>query len=359
VSPRQNKRDLPWRHTKNPYLIWLSEVILQQTQVVQGLPYYLKFVEKYPKIENLANAPEDEVLKIWQGLGYYSRARNLHKTAKIIVENYHRKFPNTYTEIRALPGIGDYTAAAIASFAFDLCYPVLDGNVSRVISRMFGVVTPIDTPLGKSELMKILNKQIDKKDPAEFNQAIMELGSICCKPRNPWCVSTPLNNNRTLSRSDVCPFQKNCYAFRHDVVETLPIKKNKTAVKPRRLDYLVCIENDEIWIKKRTEKDIWQGLYDFPEMDFRVLRTPTQNKTDKDTPLRLLWSCEHLLSHQKLSISFWKTEKLPENLKSSAQKVPVSQFFEFGVPKPVHNFIIQNQLVVKNVNKKGSNVKNF
>ncbi|MCL2412792.1 MAG: A/G-specific adenine glycosylase [Bacteroidales bacterium] len=333
----QNKRDLPWRHTKDPYLIWLSEVILQQTQVVQGLPYYLNFSEKYPTVQDLANAPEDEVLKLWQGLGYYSRARNLHKTAKIVTEKYIGVFPNSYDEIRALPGIGDYTAAAIASFAFDLCYPVLDGNVSRVISRMFGVTTPIDTSVGKAEMMKILNKQIDKKNPGEFNQAIMEFGSICCKPRQSLC-------------SD-CPFQKNCYAFRHEVVDTLPIKKNKIVVKPRRLDYLVCIEDNHIWIKKRTNKDIWYGLYDFPECD--------DVGAKHASPLRLLYSCEHLLSHQKLSIFFWKTEKLPKKSKAIAQKVPILQFFELAVPKPIHNFIAQNQHIAKIVKKKRPNVKKF
>ena len=329
----QNKRDLPWRHTKDPYFIWLSEVILQQTQVVQGLSYYLNFCETYPKIQDLANASEDDVLKLWQGLGYYSRARNLHKTAKIITENYNGKFPNTFEEIRALPGIGDYTASAIASFAFDLCYPVLDGNVSRVISRMFGVTMPIDTSLGKTELMKILNKNIDKKDPAEFNQAIMEFGSICCKPRQPLC-------------SD-CPFQKNCYAFRHDVIETLPIKKNKTVVKPRRLDYLVCIENDYIWVKKRVERDIWQGLYDFPEC------------SNEYKNLQFLYSFEHLLSHQKLSISFWKIEKLPQKLKSTAQKIPILQFFDLAMPKPINKFVTENQLIAKTVKKKCRNVKKF
>jgi A/G-specific adenine glycosylase len=329
---QQHKRDLPWRHTKDPYLIWLSEVMLQQTQVVQGQPYYLKFSEKYPKIENLANAPEDEVLKLWQGLGYYSRARNLHKTAKIVTEKYKGNFPNNYVEIRELPGIGDYTTAAITSFAFDLCYPVLDGNVSRVISRIYGVTEPIDTPFGKSELMKILNKQIDKKDPAEFNQAIMEFGSICCKPRNPLCSE--------------CVFQKNCYAYKHDVVETLPIKKNKTTVKPRRLDYLVCIENDSIWIKKRVNKDIWQGLYDFPEAEH------IDNKK-----MILLSSFEHLLSHQKLSIYFWKIEMLSKKQKSSAQKIKISQFFEFAMPNPINKFSTQNQFVIKLVDKKISNVK--
>ena len=350
----QNKRDLPWRHTKNPYFIWLSEVILQQTQVVQGLPYYLNFCEKYPIIQDLANAPEDEVLKLWQGLGYYSRARNLHKTAKIITEKHNGIFPNNYDEIRALPGVGDYTAAAIASFAFDLCYPVLDGNVSRVISRMFGVTAPIDTSTGKAELMKILNKQIDKKNPGEFNQAIMEFGSICCKPRQPLCLE--------------CPFQKNCYAFRHEVVETLPIKKNKTAVKPRRLDYLVCIEDDHIWVKKRTDRDIWQHLYDFPEMDLPRHcegKSPKQSMSGllrsarNDDQMQLLYTCEHLLSHQKLTISFFKTEKLPQNLKSTAQKIPILQFFELAVPKPIHNFASQNQHIAKVVEKKRPKLKKF
>ena len=337
---------------------------MQQTQVVQGLPYYLKFSEKYPKIEDLAIAPEDEVLKLWQGLGYYSRARNLHKTAKIIVEKHNGVFPNTYSGIRALPGVGDYTAAAIASFAFDLCYPVLDGNVARVVSRMFGVITPIDTAAGKAELMRVLSRNIDKKNPAEFNQAMMEFGSICCKPRNPLCVSTSLN--------DRCPFQKNCYAHKHDVIETLPIKKNKIAVKPRRLDYLVCVEDDCVWVKKRTGRDIWQGLYDFPEVGTSTASTgsaasvsaniavPADIAVVADVELvetSPIWSCEHLLSHQKLSISFWKTEKLSKKLKSSAQKVPISQFFELAMPKPIHNFMSDYDLIAKVVKKKYSNVK--
>ena len=246
---------------------------MQQTQVIQGLPYYIKLSDKYPRIEDLARASEDEVLKLWQGLGYYSRARNLHKTAKLITEKHYGVFPSSYSEIRALPGVGDYTASAIASFAFDLNYPVLDGNVMRVVSRIFGVAMPVDTASGKAELMHILNKQIDKKNPAEFNQAIMEFGSVCCKPRQPLCASgasapsSDRTRTRSLSGVKECPFQKNCYAYKHDVVETLPIKKNKTEVKPRRLDYLVCVEDDCVWVKKRTKRDIWQGLYDFPEAD--------------------------------------------------------------------------------------------
>jgi len=331
-------------------LIWLSEVILQQTQVVQGLSYYLNFCSKYPTVEQLANAPEDEVLKLWQGLGYYSRARNLHKTAKIITEKHNGVFPNNYEEIRALPGVGDYTASAIASFAFDLCYPVLDGNVSRVISRMFGVITPIDTSAGKTELMNILNKQIDKKNPGEFNQAIMEFGSMHCKPRNPLCSE--------------CLFQKNCYAFRHEVVDTLPIKKNKIIVKLRRLDYLVCVERGFIWVKKRTERDIWQGLYDFPECRGEPTCSPNNDLSQLPakgehvgSPLQFLYTCEHLLSHQKLTIFFWKTKKLPKNLKSSAQKIPISQFFDLATPKPINNFISHNQLIAKPVDKKCPNVK--
>jgi A/G-specific adenine glycosylase len=214
---------------------------------------------------------------------------------------------------------------------------------------MFGVTEPIDTLLGKSELMKILNKQIDKKDPAEFNQAIMEFGSICCKPRNPLCSE--------------CQFQQKCYVFRHYHVGAenfppLPIKKNKIAVKPRRLDYLVCIENDEIWIKKRRNKDIWQGLYDFPECR-GVLHTPPQANSQKgvcNTPLPI-WTTNHLLSHQKLSIFFWKTEKLPQKLKSSAQKIKISKFFEIGTPIPINKFATHYQLITKHVKKKSPNVK--
>ncbi|MDR2906834.1 MAG: A/G-specific adenine glycosylase [Bacteroidales bacterium] len=331
----QNKRDLPWRKTGNPYFIWLSEIILQQTQVIQGLPYYLNFTSKYPKITDLANAPEDEVLKLWQGLGYYSRARNLHKTAKIVSEIYGGIFPNHYDEIRDLPGIGDYTAAAITSFAFNLCYPVLDGNVARVISRMFGVVTPVDTPAGKAEIMQILNRLINKKHPGEFNQAIMEFGAIHCKPRQPLC--------------ETCPFQSDCYALRHQTIDTLPLKKNKTAVKSRRLDYLICVENDFLWIKKRTNRDIWQHLYDFPEADEILAKTFKKRQ--------LLSYSEHLLSHQHLQISFWKVETLPEMLKSTAQKIPISEIFSYAMPKPINKFMSENHLSTKIVDKKTSNVK--
>jgi len=215
---------------------------------------------------------------------------------------------------------------------------------------MFGVITPIDTATGKAELMNILNKQIDKKNPGEFNQAIMEFGSLHCKPRQPLCLEYP--------------FQKNCYAFRHEVVGTLPIKKHKIAVKPRRLDYLVCVEGDFIWVKKRTNRDIWQGLYDFPEagesrhsvLDAESPCYGIAGQARNDGKI-LLHSCEHQLSHQKLSISFWKIEKLPKKLKSSAQKIPISQFFDLATPKPIHNFAIKNQLIAKIVKKKRPNVK--
>ena len=333
----QNKRDLPWRNTQDPYLIWLSEVILQQTQVVQGLSYYHHFSSTYPSIADLARASEDEVMKLWEGLGYYSRARNLHKTAKIVAENYGGIFPDRYEDIRALPGIGDYTAAAIASFAFDLCHPVLDGNVARVISRMFGMIMPIDTHAGRAELLRILNKQFDKQHPAEFNQAIMEFGAICCKPRQPLCAE--------------CPFQSDCYAFRHKTVEFLPMKKNKIVVKPRRLNYLICIEEGCIWIKKRTKSDIWRHLYDFPEADDKHLKKLRKSQ--------LLEVSEHQLSHQRLTISFWKTDSLPEKLQISAQKIPVAEFFSLATPKPINNFAVRNQLIAKPVEKKRPNVKKF
>ncbi len=331
----QNCRDLPWRRTKDPYLIWLSEIILQQTRVDQGLSYYLAFCSKYPTIKHLANAPEDEVMKLWQGLGYYSRARNLHKTAQIVTEKYKGKFPNTFSEIRALPGIGDYTASAVASFAFNLCYPVLDGNVARVIARLFGVIAPIDTLAGKAELMRVLNDLIDKKNPGEFNQAIMEFGAMHCKPKKPLCSN--------------CPFSKDCYAFKQSVVDILPMKKNKTVVKPRRLDYLICIEDQHLWLKKRTQSDIWKHLYDFPETDEK-----TAKKFKKS---QLLGTTQHLLSHQNLSIFFWKVESLSEMLKFSAKKVPISELFRYAMPKPISKFLSDNQHIAKPSKKKVPNVK--
>jgi A/G-specific adenine glycosylase len=228
-----NKRDLPWRNTANAYYIWLSEIILQQTRVAQGMPYYLSFVKAYPKIEDLANAPEDEVLKMWQGLGYYSRARNLHFTAKDIAANYGGKFPNDYQKILKLKGVGTYTAAAITSFAFDLPYAVVDGNVVRALSRIFGINTPFDTTIGKKQFKELTQELLIKENPSVYNQAIMEFGAMQCKPKSPDC--------------SVCPMRDFCEAYNNNTIAELPVKSKKIKVKNRFLHFLMI----EKWGKVR------------------------------------------------------------------------------------------------------------
>ncbi|MGZ4118512.1 MAG: A/G-specific adenine glycosylase, partial [Bacteroidia bacterium] len=246
----KNKRDLPWRNTKDAYLIWLSEIILQQTRVEQGMAYYLKFASNFPTIKHLAKADNDKVMKLWQGLGYYSRARNLHTTAQIVADKYKGKFPDTYEDILSLKGIGDYTAAAIASFAFNKARAVVDGNVYRVLSRVFGIETPIDSSKGKKEFYALANELIDKKNPALFNQAIMELGAIQCKPVNPDCSVCPLNNM--------------CFAFAKKRIADFPVKEKKTKVRDRYFNYIVLNYKGKTAINKRGAKDIWHNLHDFP-----------------------------------------------------------------------------------------------
>jgi len=248
---------MPWKGEKNPYLIWLSEIILQQTRVAQGLPYFERFKAAYPTITDLANAPEDEVLKLWEGLGYYSRARNLHFTAKDIRDNYEGIFPTKYEDILKLKGVGTYTAAAIASFAYDLPYAVLDGNVFRVLSRYFGIKEPIDTTNGKKKFTKLSQELLAKKRPAEYNQAIMDFGATQCVPANPKCK--------------ICPLVKSCVAQKEDLINQLPIKSKKLKKRSRFFHYLIISYGNQVWIRKRTEKDIWQGLYEFPLLETEKL----------------------------------------------------------------------------------------
>ncbi|MBL4704506.1 MAG: A/G-specific adenine glycosylase, partial [Flavobacteriales bacterium] len=248
-----HKRDLPWRKTKNPYKIWLSEIILQQTRIDQGTSYYLKFEAHYPTINDLANASEDEVLKDWQGLGYYSRARNLHGTAKHIVNELGGEFPNTYQEILKLKGVGDYTASAIASFCFGESEAVVDGNVYRVLSRYFGIETPIDSGKGKKEFKQLANQLICTENPSTFNQGIMEFGALQCKPKSPDCSQ--------------CPFQSSCVAYAKDKVGLLPIKEKKLKQRNRFFDYFLFLDNQQTILQQRTQKDIWQQLYEFPMIE--------------------------------------------------------------------------------------------
>jgi A/G-specific adenine glycosylase len=246
----KNKRELPWRQEVNPYFIWLSEVILQQTRVSQGLPYYLKFVKNYPSIQELADASEENILKDWQGLGYYSRARNMHSAAKTMVKKHKGEFPQTYNEILELQGIGPYTAAAIGSFAFNLPYPVVDGNVQRVVARIFGIEKPVNSSIGKKMIEEILGEVFDPKRPGDFNQAIMEFGAMHCKPQQPLCST--------------CPFNKECFALKNNLVQVLPVKEKKVKVRARYFLYVVPQKGKHEFIVKRIEDDIWKNLYQFP-----------------------------------------------------------------------------------------------
>lgn len=301
------------------------------------MSYYNRFIQKFPEIKYLAGASEDEVLKLWQGLGYYSRARNLHRCAKEIMEKHHGKFPESYEEIRALPGIGDYTAAAIASFAFHLPYPVLDGNVNRFLSRYFGIRIPINTGAAKKEFYSILQILIKDTGPHEFNQAIMEFGAIQCKPSSPDCTS--------------CPLQSSCYAFENNCVEQLPVKVNKQKVRNRYFYYLVIRNKDHLYLQKRTKKDIWQNLYEFPLIE-------TKKKLRIDSLLRIdAWNnlfnsiepvlqsvspeMKHVLSHQVLHTSFIelslndKAFREPDNWK----KVSMQDVQTYAVPRLIDKYL--------------------
>ncbi len=244
-----NTRSMPWKGEKNPYRIWLSEIILQQTRVEQGLAYYQKFLETFPTIQHLANAPEQEVFKCWEGLGYYTRCKNLIATAKKIAGELNGVFPSTYESIKELKGIGPYTAAAIASFAFDEPKAVVDGNVQRVLSRYFGISTPIDTTSGKKLYQELAQALIDTDQPAAYNQAIMDFGAVICKPQSPLCAN--------------CVQNEDCEAFKHDLVKQLPVKE-KTLVKSTRwLYYFIIVSDDHVYIRQRTGKDIWENLHEF------------------------------------------------------------------------------------------------
>ncbi|MBK9190214.1 MAG: A/G-specific adenine glycosylase [Crocinitomicaceae bacterium] len=290
---RQNQRELPWRSTKNPYHIWLSEVILQQTRVEQGMPYYNRFVEKFPAVKDLADASEDQVLNLWQGLGYYSRARNLHAAAKTVLQKHKGKFPSTYSEIMSLKGVGEYTAAAVASIAFDLPHAVVDGNVYRVLSRVFKVDTPIDSSAGKKEFQLLADELIDPKNPGTHNQALMEIGSLVCTPSKPDC--------------EHCPISHLCLSFADKTSLNYPVKQGKTKIRKRNFHYLVITDGKKVILKKRAEKDIWTGLYDFRMVESDESEKQIENQIRKLHPVSVNRELHltHILSHQKIEATFW------------------------------------------------------
>lgn len=299
---RQNSRKLPWRETKDPYFIWLSEIILQQTRVDQGMSYYLKFTTNYPSVEDLAKASEQQVLNDWQGLGYYSRARNLHATAKYISGELNNEFPNNYDEILKLKGVGPYTAAAISSFVFNERKAVVDGNVYRVLSRIFDIETPIDSSEGKKQFQELADSLISEENPGEFNQAIMEFGATYCVPSNPNC--------------DGCIFNMKCLGRENGNVQDRPIKVGKTKVRNRYFYYAVFSENKRICVKKRIERDIWQEMYDFPllESEHRLTEGELINHfwTEvKLKPYKISTEVCHVLSHQKIFAQFIHFDSIP------------------------------------------------
>jgi len=333
-----NARLLPWRQTNDPYKIWLSEIILQQTRVEQGMPYYSRFIENYKTVADLASAPLDEVLLLWQGLGYYSRARNLHKAANQVVEFFNGKFPDSHEKIKSLVGIGDYTAAAISSFAYNLPFAVVDGNVYRFLSRYFGITTPIDSSAGKKEFAELAQRLIDPKHPAMHNQAIMEIGSMVCKPSNPNC--------------NECPFQATCLAFNNSATNDFPIKSKKTKVRTRYFNYLLFKENELTLLTQRGEKDIWQGLFEFPliesesEIDLEVITQEIQNRfsLSKFEIIRTEKIFKHLLSHQTIFAKFWIVKADLKQLKIKDSKiVSLDNLKLFAMPQLIVKYLKNQQ----------------
>ncbi len=334
-----NKRDLPWRNTIDPYKIWLSEVILQQTRVQQGLPYFEKFVINYPTVTELARTEEMEVLKLWQGLGYYSRARNLLKTARYIQDKLEGKFPNNYSTLITLPGVGPYTAAAIASFSRNEKIAVVDGNVYRVLARIFGLDTPIDSTAGKKEFAQLATELISER-AADHNQAIMEFGAMVCKPKQPGC--------------DGCIFHETCVARLSGTHNELPVKAKKTAVKTRHFNYLVFNRNENTYLKQRKEGDIWQGLYDFPLIETTSqIEHPDQIISSKEfvewqtnAPVFMERSStyRHLLSHREILATFWEFH-LPRSDGSNNELVSIkrNEQTEYPLPQLIDNYLKNNK----------------
>jgi A/G-specific adenine glycosylase len=333
----QKKRDLPWRATSNPYEIWISEVVLQQTRVAQGLDYYERFLTRFPDIESLAKADIEDVMKVWQGLGYYSRARNLHAGAKHVLQQLSGIFPSNYDEIIKVKGIGEYTAAAIGAFAFNLPLAVVDGNVNRVISRIYGIHDPINTSLGIKKIKKIAATILDPARPGLHNQAIMEFGALQCTIRNPDCLSCPLKNE--------------CYAYKHLEVELLPVKINRQKVRDRYFHYLVIAYRNKVYIRKRSGKDIWQGLYDFPlietdhEVDEKELTlSPEWQHVFQHTLASIVNispGYRHQLTHQRIHARFFliNVEKEPDLPGEGMFLIEKKDIHKYPVAKLIENYL--------------------
>jgi A/G-specific adenine glycosylase len=324
-----HKRILPWSKTRDPYFIWLREVMLQQTRVEQGASYYQKFISKYPTVTDLANASLDEVYKNWEGLGYYSRAKNLLITAQTVRDDYKGKFPVDYHKILSLKGIGEYTAAAIVSFAYDQPYSVLDGNVFRVLSRYFGVEHPIDTTIGKKYFKKLAQDCLDVEQPAQYNQAIIDFGAVICKPKLPLC--------------NHCPFSSECIAYHQDRISDLPFKSKKMIKQNRYFNYLVLIQNEKVYIQQRNKKDIWQHLFQFPliESEDKLLSKEELPKEMIDLASIINESklYSQTLTHRNIYAKFFELEG--NNFSPSNEWVLVNfeELKNYGFPKIIKDYL--------------------
>jgi A/G-specific adenine glycosylase len=332
-----NKRELPWRDISDPYLIWISEIILQQTRVNQGMSYYLRFIERFPTVADLALSDEDEVLKYWQGLGYYSRARNLHKAARQVMTDFCGIFPFEHADVLKLAGIGDYTAAAICSFAYDQPFAVVDGNVYRVLSRLFGIETPIDSGAGKKEFASLAQELISKSNPGTHNQSIMEFGALQCVPVSPDCAA--------------CLLQQNCRAYELSIVDKLPIKSKKTKVTNRYFNYFFIELGGKTYLQKRIAKDVWQNLFEFPLVEADSLLTVEElmetagfknlfSGIGEVEVVKISNPMKHILSHRVIYAQFVTVKISDENtILSERIKTLISEIDQFAVSRLMELFL--------------------
>ena len=337
----QNKRDLPWRDTDDPYKIWISEIILQQTRVNQGLDYYYRFIERFPDVHSLAKASEDEVLKYWQGLGYYSRARNLHKAAQQVVNKFGGAFPKQYADVISLSGIGDYTAAAICSFAYNLPYAVVDGNVFRVLSRLFGMDIPIDSVQGKKEFKQLAQELLDQKHPGQHNQAIMEFGALQCVPASPAC--------------ERCPLSDRCLSFANNTTADLPVKTLKIKTRKRHFNYLYIKHKNTTFLQRRISNDVWKNLYEFPLIETDHLldinevykhdffHKLTAGITSEITIKLLTTPIKHVLTHQQIYAQCFLVELNDRsNFLSSFEETNIEHIGDYAVSRLMEILILNH-----------------
>lgn len=336
-----NKRDLPWRTTNDAYKIWISEIIMQQTRIDQGTSYYLRFLKRFPDVFSLAKSDEQSVLKLWQGLGYYSRARNLYETACNIVDNYNGKFPRDYSELLKFKGIGEYTAAAIASIAFNQPFATIDGNVTRFTARFYGISSPVDTSVTKREIFQIATKKMDQTQAGNYNQALMEFGALICKPKIPLCNS--------------CIFNTECSAFKNQLVSDIPVKQDKIKVRNRFFNYLLIKNNNKTtYILKHRGNDIWKGLYDLPMVETKEIiskekleKLLNQKEYFGNQEIRIQTVSKphiHILSHQRLHAIFYQLEGNGliqiSGFKTKFEEVRIEDLKNYPIPRLLEKFLI-------------------